>query len=742
MKKLVGYLTLLIIVLSINSILAQNDPNWKWIHPKPQGQFINWFKMINANVWLAAGDYGSFLKTTDAGVTWKTTTGGYPSSLYSGTPIYTNFKSGWFFDQNNGLLGTQASHGIVKTTNGGLTFDTIYIPGATANFLTYKFSFLNSLTGYLVGTTGIKGQKTTNGGLNWTPIPGLDAVTTTLYSVCALDVNNIFIGTTAGNIYKTTDAGANWFILNVGTSSTHYIYDINFVNSTTGYLCGPSGFFRYTTDGGNTWSGNNAPASGSFWKVVASGTDVYCSGPATSIFKTTDNGNTWSSLPFADPLKPVSFSVIYGFDKIGSTMLVAGTYGLMNKSTDNGVNWTNINYVKGSANLIDIYAQNGSGKLIAIGSNAGATDNIMYSGDGGSNWSTASYTSIDLLANICMLNPSTGFICGHWGEFIKTTNSGTDWDASLNGNSALSSYFLNGLDFINETTGWVVGGLPSAGGVTKIWKTLNGGVNWTEQTSAYSGPIAVRIKMVDANTGFIVGQNQIQKTTNGGINWVLTAIPVALRTYNSLKVFDANNVYISADQVYTTTNGGTNWVSLNFPVNAGTLFTTDWYDSNNGVVGGVIGVVGKTTNKGQTWQIFNVGGYTIMSAKMVHPDTIFAVAGNTGGAEIFKYIKGTVTSEFTYEHTVPVDYDLKQNYPNPFNPTTTIEFDIVKAGNVSLKVYDITGREYTNEIRNLMLNPGSYKMNFNGSELSSGIYFYSLVVNGINVSTRKMSFIK
>ena len=194
--------------------------------------------------------------------------------------------------------------------------------------------------------------------------------------------------------------------------------------------------------------------------------------------------------------------------------------------------------------------------------------------------------------------------------------------------------------------------------------------------------------------------------------------------------------------MYRTVNGGTSWDSLNFPVKAGTIFCTDWYDKNNGVAGAVIGVVGKTTNAGQTWQMYNVGGYTVYGLDMVHPDTIYAVCGNTAGAQIFKYTKGTVTSGFTFENKVPVEYNLRQNYPNPFNPVTTIEFDLVKAGNVSIKVFDIAGREYTTEISNLNLMPGNYKLNFNGAKLSSGVYFYSLNVNGQNIATKKMMLLK
>lgn len=74
---------------------------------------------------------------------------------------------------------------------------------------------------------------------------------------------------------------------------------------------------------------------------------------------------------------------------------------------------------------------------------------------------------------------------------------------------------------------------------------------------------------------------------------------------------------------------------------------------------------------------------------------------------------------------VPERYYLYQNYPNPFNPITKMTFDIPKLGLVSLKVFDVLGRE-VKVILNEIKSPGSYSIDFDASELSSGVYFYRL----------------
>ena len=89
---------------------------------------------------------------------------------------------------------------------------------------------------------------------------------------------------------------------------------------------------------------------------------------------------------------------------------------------------------------------------------------------------------------------------------------------------------------------------------------------------------------------------------------------------------------------------------------------------------------------------------------------------------------------------LPKEYNLFQNYPNPFNPETNIQFDLPKEGLVTLKVYDILGREVKN-IVNEFKQAGSYIVSFDGNRLSSGIYFYRLE-SGNFVQVRRMVLIK
>ncbi len=100
----------------------------------------------------------------------------------------------------------------------------------------------------------------------------------------------------------------------------------------------------------------------------------------------------------------------------------------------------------------------------------------------------------------------------------------------------------------------------------------------------------------------------------------------------------------------------------------------------------------------------------------------------------------SVTSIGDEFESVPLSFELKQNYPNPFNPSTVIQYQIPENGFVTLKVYDILGNEVATLI-NGKQQAGSYGINFNASELSSGIYFYQLKT-GKFVDTKKMILLR
>ncbi len=104
------------------------------------------------------------------------------------------------------------------------------------------------------------------------------------------------------------------------------------------------------------------------------------------------------------------------------------------------------------------------------------------------------------------------------------------------------------------------------------------------------------------------------------------------------------------------------------------------------------------------------------------------------------YILKQVTLTDVKNEGTPFTYQLDQNYPNPFNPTTKIKYQIAKSGNVTLKIYDILGNEVETLVDKFQ-NAGNHTITFDGSKLTSGVYFYSLI-SGEFHQVRKMILIK
>jgi chitodextrinase len=103
-------------------------------------------------------------------------------------------------------------------------------------------------------------------------------------------------------------------------------------------------------------------------------------------------------------------------------------------------------------------------------------------------------------------------------------------------------------------------------------------------------------------------------------------------------------------------------------------------------------------------------------------------------------VRNNNTTGIDGEETLPGKYSLSQNYPNPFNPSTIIKYQILKAGSVTLKIYDVLGKEIKTLV-NEEKAAGSYSVNFNASLLANGVYFYQIKSGGFT-ATKKMILLK
>lgn len=137
------------------------------------------------------------------------------------------------------------------------------------------------------------------------------------------------------------------------------------------------------------------------------------------------------------------------------------------------------------------------------------------------------------------------------------------------------------------------------------------------------------------------------------------------------------------------------------------------------------------------------GDCGLFTSTQMDKEGYLVIVGKIGSAnKIWKYYVPGVTAVASENNNIPEKFSLSQNYPNPFNPSTTIKFSLPKSEKVSLKVYDLLGREVATLVDDLM-SAGEHQVVFNSSRpsLPSGIYFYSLISQSFKC-TKKMMLLK
>ena len=190
--------------------------------------------------------------------------------------------------------------------------------------------------------------------------------------------------------------------------------------------------------------------------------------------------------------------------------------------------------------------------------------------------------------------------------------------------------------------------------------------------------------------------------------------------------------------ILRTIDGGTTWTPQTSGSGSG-LTAVSFTDANNGTVVGSNGTILRTVDGGAIWTQRTSGTTESLLAVSFTDANNGTVTGSSG--LILRTTDGGVTfigEESSNES--PVDFSLSQNYPNPFNPSSTIQFQIPNSSFVNLKVYDVLGNEVATILNEAKL-AGSHTVEFDASQLSSGIYYYQLKT-GDFVQTKKMTLIK
>ncbi len=405
---------------------------------------------------------------------------------------------------------------------------------------------------------------------------------------------------------------------------------------------------------------------------------------------------------------------------------------------------------------------------------------IWKTTDGGDSWyQTNCPDTLGEINRILFINSQIGWEVTAGAAILKTINAGEDWYTQFIG---LSYPIFTGISFVDSLNGWV------SGLGWQPYKTTDGGNNWIRQADLdfYNSN---DIYFINQDTGWIADADSygaLYITTDKGISWSL--VPDVLSPYHFNFFPDPRHWIINGSHRYITTDNGNSWIDISNDVPSG--FNKFQAPTNQiGYAAGNGGLILKYIDT-----VYTPVELTSLTAEANDNDILLiwltATETNNKGFEIqrsefrgqkpewekigFVQGNGTTTKQHSYSFndknlkerkyyyrlkqldyngsykyskevevdiTEPTKYSLEQNYPNPFNPETNISFTIPVATNVSIKLYDVTGREIK-VIVNEKKQPGYYTIKLKGGELSSGVYFYRLTTSSGFAAVKKLILLK
>ena len=358
-----------------------------------------------------------------------------------------------------------------------------------------------------------------------------------------------------------------------------------------------------------------------------------------------------------------------------------------------------------------------------------STGDVYKSIDNGANWTSSNIGAALNIADIEIANNGYLFLSTTQNGVYRSTNEGLSWQQlpMTAGIEARDVESKSGTIFVSTKDN----GLGKSTDNGDTWAGASGSVpesNVGAFTITNNGTLLLGVK----------GSNGLYRSTDDGASWTHTNFPMNFRVY-SLTVA-SNNIFAGTaeylDGIYKSVDDGATWQKLSNASASYEYYSNGIFTSDGKLLIGVLntGIYG-STDLGNTWQLFNNGltslyGFVLAQAPN---GTIYA----TSGDGVFK---STGTTNIGNDGTVINSYRLEQNYPNPFNPSTTINYNLPVQQHVSLKVYDVLGNEIATLI-NVEQNAGSHSIDFNASQLGSGVYFYRLETGNF-AETKSMILIK
>jgi len=548
-----------------------------------------------------------------------------------------------------------------------------------------------------------------------------------------INSKNQMFGASDDGLYRSTDNGESWTHLNTG--SAKFVSCIAF-NSNDDIFIGITDSVFRSTDNGENWEGitGNLPKNLNIRCITINTDNFIIIGTNDGVFRSTNNGITWQLCGVYRTyiLSTVRNSKDYIFF---STIMSSG--GGIFRSTDKGNTWDKV--MEGNANYLSM-AVDSNDYIYTQGQFTG----IFKSTDNGNSW--FENTSFPQTIVKEMLVNNSNYIFAATEKGIFASNNGAKTWHNITGN--LSDSFISSIA-INEK------GEIFAGTESGIFKCdtffidsetdsfpLEVGNYWQFRVTNLHGTIPLETRVwydyMRVIKDTLIGEDSVsfKKLKSFKIPPYYLDTVMYLR-YDSLSesILEYNACCEDKDTLF----------KLNARVEE------SWWAGSYYIYCTDI----------DTLQIFNKQKLFRTFSANARPFWYYKLAQGFGPIEIFDDDSYVITNTITYKliyanikaieygefvpvnddnPKYPVNYTLFQNYPNPFNPSTKIKYSIPKISFVTLKIFDILGREITTLV-NEEKPAGNFEVEFDGAELSSGIYFYKLQTGNYS-EVKKMILIK
>lgn len=661
-----------------------------------------------------------------------------------------------FVDGTEIYAGTRSA-GVFKSTDGGSTWE------QKNSTIGYQTIVAMAKSGIYLIASGTEGSyRSWEGGDNWTFIAGSQFVGGV--STFAVQGTHMIAGTGYVGVYASTDDGATWAPSNSGLPLADGETSVPAsVTAGSSYLIfgqdySTSGVFR-STDLGVTWirADTGIPPGDIIKALFYDGSTLYAAG--TDVYRSDNLGSSWRTVETGIP----SLAAIQSFATDGTKLFAGGYAGLFATTLGDSV-WTR---VTGRVSETGVLSVGASGTTLLAGTDG---DGVYRSTGGGTSWSASNPGVRARNMSDFLTDGATLYANGQ--SMFKTTDDGSAWN-EVRGNLADSAIaprlVYAGGDTLLAQDGSIYNRLMrsvDAGATwTEVWPELynigmvqsiirtasgywtaagaiyhstDGGVSWGSVDSSATAPwVLFAVERLNGSL-FAYGQ-KVYRSTNDGSTWEDVTPPVTIQV-DAMTALGAA-IYAGdrfAAEIYRSTDGGDNWNPVPSPVSGGTI--EQLYGTGPALIAcsDLTGIF-LTTNDGSSWLNITPGlpGEQAAYRVAVHDGYLFA---GTGGNSVWKRPMSDITAVDGAPAGLPERTALSQNYPNPFNPSTTVTWTVAAAGRVSVKVYDLLGREVATLFDGIAV-PGEQSAVWDASGMPGGVYYVRLT-SASSTGARAMALIR